>query len=111
MIISSEQHKEYVRLTNEIDVFRSVLEKLQPEMIMFNPERLGAVDQAPRAVIEAEREAVLKAREKPKKERNKQRGKNKIGKRLKKKDEANADQVRKLIKKRAKDAPSSIFPE
>ena len=86
-----------------------MLEKLQPEMIMFNPDRLGAVDQAPRAVIEAERQAVLKAREKPKKEKNKQRGKNKIGKRLKKKDEANADQVRKLIKKRSKDETSSLL--
>jgi U3 small nucleolar RNA-associated protein 7 len=82
---------------------KSVLEKLQPEMIMFNPERLGAVDTAPRAVIEAEREAVLKAREKPKKDKNKQRGKNKIGKRLKKKDEAKQDNVKKLIKKRSKD--------
>jgi U3 small nucleolar RNA-associated protein 7 len=90
---------------------KSVLEKLQPEMIMFNPDRLGAVDQAPRAVIEAERQAVLKAREKPKKERNKQRGKNKIGKRLKKKDEANADQVRKLIKKRSKEETSRAAAE
>jgi U3 small nucleolar RNA-associated protein 7 len=67
----------------------ALLDKLQPDMIQLDPANIGRVDRAPTEIIMKERklaaEANAAASGKPKKEKRKARGRNKIGKRLKKK--------------------------
>ncbi len=66
------------------DLPQKLLDKLQPDMISLTPHRIGAVDDAPSAVLAQEqkaREKEKKAAEPPKKEKNKMRGKSSSGKR------------------------------
>jgi len=67
----------------------SLLEKLQPDMIQLDPTNIGRIDRAPMEVIMKERklaeEANAAATGKKVKVKKKMRGRNKIGKRIKKK--------------------------
>merc|ERR1719410_1544507 len=66
---------------------RSLLEKLQPESIMLDPGKIGNVNAKMTKAFEEElkREQEVKDAEGKKKERKKMRGRNKVGKRMKKK--------------------------
>jgi len=64
-------------------VVHSLLEKLQPDMITLDPTAIGGVDSAPLAVQKSEREAEHE--ERVAKEKNRMRGRNRIGKRIKRK--------------------------
>jgi len=62
----------------------SLLEKIQPEMIVLEPNMIGGVDTADLETIQKEREEEMAAKDtKPEKQRNKQRGKGKIGRKIK----------------------------
>lgn len=83
-----------------------LLEKLPPDLISLKTDQVGDVDRAPTEVIARERKTAYEANHplKPKKEKKKMRGKNKIGKRLKKNQRNIWDQKRKLAEeKKVKD--------
>ena len=67
----------------------SLLEKLQPDMIQLDPTNVGRIDRAPMEIIMQERKVAMEANAaasgKPVKVKKKTRGRNKIGKRIKKK--------------------------
>jgi len=66
----------------------ALLDKLQPGMIQLDPTNIGRIDRAPAEIIMKERKAAEEANaaatQKPVKLKKKARGRNKIGKRLKK---------------------------
>lgn len=81
---------------------RALLEKLPADTIVFNPRKIGGVDEAPRAVkvreAQQQRDAQ-EAAEETSKGKKKMRGKNKSGKREKKKQDA----YQELVKRKATD--------
>jgi U3 small nucleolar RNA-associated protein 7 len=89
----------------------SLLEKLRPEMITLDPDSIGQVDQAPKEVLDKERQEAIDAAQAahPVKEKHKTRGKNKLARRLKKKQknviaekrEARADEHQRLKEEHA----------
>ena len=66
----------------------ALLDKLQPGMIQLDPTNIARIDRAPTEIIMKERKAAEEANaaatQKPVKVKKKARGRNKIGKRLKK---------------------------
>ncbi len=84
----------------EADV-RSLLDKLQPEMIMLNPDMIGTVDRAPAEVLARERKLAYEANnsgkpEKPK--RKKMRGKGKPSARIRRNHANIMTKEKKLIR-------------
>eukprot|EP00397_Hematodinium_sp_SG-2012_P053978 GEMP01064800.1.p1 GENE.GEMP01064800.1~~GEMP01064800.1.p1 ORF type:complete len:236 (+),score=48.50 GEMP01064800.1:528-1235(+) len=85
----------------------SLLEKLQPEMITLEGDRIGAVakkwEPKPAEVLarETKEHVGLKASElKKEKKKRKMRGKDKVGKRVMRKEKARAEIVRDVMKER-----------
>eukprot|EP00388_Colpodella_angusta_P017140 GDKJ01042450.1.p1 GENE.GDKJ01042450.1~~GDKJ01042450.1.p1 ORF type:complete len:586 (-),score=140.36 GDKJ01042450.1:67-1632(-) len=82
---------------------KGLLEKLPYDTIVYNPQNIGGVDAAPRAVkVKEAQEARISTEEQKaaeKAQKNKMRGKNKAGKRERKKAEAYSA----LVKSRAMD--------
>ena len=86
---------------------KKLLDKLSPEMITLDSEMLpGAVDRAPSEIVQRERRVAMEARgEKvPKKQKKKMRGKNKIGKRIKKHQRNIWDSNRKKLEQEKRQA-------
>ncbi|GMI31137.1 hypothetical protein TrRE_jg11436 [Triparma retinervis] len=84
---------------------RSLLDKLKPEMIQLDPEQVGAVERDRKALVMEQRERATEADgNKPKKEKKKARGRNKISKKLARKHKNIMDESKvKLMEKRKKD--------
>jgi len=77
---------------------RSLLEKLRPEMITLDPTVLGTVDRAPQEVIEKERQIAYEANH-PGKVYKEKKKRQKIGRKLKRKQQNVWDEKRETIAK------------
>jgi len=80
-----------------------LLDKLAPETIALNPSTVGAVDRQPEELMREQRELMEQADRrpaKPKKEKNRMRGKNKLGKKLKRKQKNVVDEKTVLLKQK-----------
>ncbi len=80
-----------------------LLDKLAPETIALDPRTVGAVDRQPDELIREQRELVEAADRRParpKKEKNRMRGKNKLGKKLKRKQKNVVDEKTVLLKQK-----------
>jgi|EP00624_Nannochloropsis_granulata_P000965 U3 small nucleolar RNA-associated protein 7 len=80
-----------------------LLDKLAPETIALNPSTVGAVDRQPEELMREQRELMEQADRrpaKPKKEKNRMRGKSKLGKKLKRKQKNVVDEKTVLLKQK-----------
>jgi len=86
---------------------RSLMDKLRPEMIQLNPEEIGGVERDKKNVMMEKRELAASADQKPKKEKKKARGRNKISKKLARKHANIMDEgKKKLMEKKRSEAES-----
>mmetsp|Transcript_40497 Transcript_40497/g.71215 ORF Transcript_40497/g.71215 Transcript_40497/m.71215 type:complete len:232 (-) Transcript_40497:158-853(-) len=79
---------------------RSLLEKLQPDSIMLNPDEIGNIDKAIVSKFQAELEKKQKEEAGPDKLRKRMRGANKVGNRERRKQLKGAQEQRKKTKDR-----------
>lgn len=80
-----------------------LLDKLRPEMIALDPRVIGTVDRQPEELIKEQRDLVEdadKRPDKPKKEKNRMRGRNKLGKKLRRKQKNVIDEKTVLLKQK-----------
>lgn len=82
---------------------RSLMDKLRPEMIQLNPEEIGGVERDKKNIMMEKRDLSAAADQKPKKEKKKARGRNKISKKLARKHAniMDAGKVKLMEKKRS----------
>ena len=82
----------------------TLLDKLQPEMITLDPRGIGGVDRRPEELAreqrELQQEADARKPSKPKKEKNRMRGRNKLGKKLRRKQKNVVDEKAQLLKQK-----------
>ncbi|KAL6059844.1 putative U3 small nucleolar RNA-associated protein 7 [Balamuthia mandrillaris] len=78
----------------------ALLDKLQPEMITLEPDSIATVDRAPQEVLEEEKKLAFEANNlgKEYKKKNKMKGKNAIGRRLKSRQKNVIDEKRMKLK-------------
>lgn len=89
----------------------TLLDKLQPETIGLDPRQLGNVDKDPKALAKEQQELMHKADARPHKEKNKMRGKNKLHKRLKRRQQNVIDQKMQLLKQKQEELKEAARKE
>jgi U3 small nucleolar RNA-associated protein 7 len=85
-----------------------LLDKLAPETIALDPRMVGSVDRQPEELMREQREMVEEADkrkkgeegDKKKKEKNRMRGRNKLGKKLRRKQKNVVDEKTQLLKQK-----------